>query len=98
MKHLTANAPYATNALEPVISQATIELHSLQTPECLYVTNLNNLIPGTEFENMSLVDIARKSDGGIFNNAGQTLNHNLYFTQFSPTATTTPSGRPAGAY
>ena len=77
--------PYAPDALEPVISQQTIEFHygkHLQT----YVDNLNKLVAGTEFENMPLEEIVCKSQGGIFNNAGQILNHNLYFTQFSPVA------------
>ena len=75
--------PYAPNALEPVISQETIEYHHgkhLQT----YVDNLNKLVVGTEFESMPLEQIVAKSQGGIFNNAGQILNHNLYFLQFKP--------------
>jgi Fe-Mn family superoxide dismutase len=75
--------PYAPNALEPVISQETIEYHHgkhLQT----YVDNLNKLIAGTEFEAMPLEQIVAKSQGAIFNNAGQILNHNLYFLQFQP--------------
>ena len=75
--------PYAPNALEPVISQETIEYHHgkhLQT----YVDNLNKLVAGTEFESMPLEQIVAKSQGGIFNNAGQILNHNLYFLQFKP--------------
>lgn len=77
--------PYAPEALEPVISRETIEYHHgkhLQT----YVDNLNKLVQGTEFELMPLEEIVCKSQGGIFNNAGQILNHNLYFTQFSPVA------------
>ena len=69
--------PYAPNALEPVISQETIEYHHgkhLQT----YVDNLNKLVAGTEFESMPLEQIVAKSQGAIFNNAGQILNHNLY--------------------
>jgi Fe-Mn family superoxide dismutase len=75
--------PYAPNALEPVISQETIEYHHgkhLQT----YVDNLNKLVAGTEFESMPLEEIVAKSQGAIFNNAGQILNHNLYFLQFKP--------------
>ena len=75
--------PYAPNALEPVISQETIEYHHgkhLQT----YVDNLNKLVAGTEYESMPLEEIVAKSQGGIFNNAGQILNHNLYFLQFKP--------------
>lgn len=75
--------PYAQDALQPVISEQTLSFHygkHLQT----YVDNLNKLIAGTEFEQMPLEEIVCKSQGGIFNNAGQMLNHNLYFTQFSP--------------
>ena len=75
--------PYAPEALEPVISRETIEFHHgkhLQT----YVDNLNKLVVGTEFEGMPLEEIVCKSQGGIFNNAGQILNHNLYFGQFAP--------------
>ena len=75
--------PYAQDALEPVISRETIEFHHgkhLQT----YVDNLNKLVSGTEFEGLSLEEIVCKSQGGIFNNAGQILNHNLYFGQFKP--------------
>ena len=78
------NFPYANNALEPVISQQTIDYHygkHLQT----YVNNLNNLVPGTEYENKDLVTIvATAPDGAVFNNAGQVLNHTLYFLQFAP--------------
>ena len=84
MTHEMPKLPYAHNALEPVISQQTIDYHygkHLQT----YVNNLNNLVPGTEFENKDLVTIvATAPDGAIFNNAGQVLNHTLYFLQFSP--------------
>ena len=75
--------PYEPEALEPVISRETIEFHygkHLQT----YVDNLNKLIAGTEFESMPLEQIVAKSQGAIFNNAGQILNHNLYFLQFKP--------------
>jgi len=88
--------PYATDALEPVISKETIEFHygkHLQT----YVNNLNNLIQGTKFENADLETIVKESDGAIFNNAGQTLNHNLYFLQFSPKGGGEPSGKLAEA-
>lgn len=84
--------PYAPDALEPVISAQTFAFHHgkhLQT----YVDNLNKLIVGTPFENMPLEEIVCKSEGGIFNNAGQILNHNLYFTQFAPSVTPGPTGR-----
>ena len=66
-------------------SKATIEFHHGKHLQA-YVNNLNNLIPGTKFENSPLEQIVAESDGAIFNNAGQILNHNLYFTQFSPKA------------
>ena len=74
--------PYAPNALEPVISAATIGFHHgkhLQT----YVNNLNALLPGTQWENLPLEEIVKEANGGVFNNAGQILNHNLYFLQFA---------------
>ena len=74
--------PYALNALEPVISARTLEFHygkHLQT----YVDNLNKLIDGTPYEAMFLEEIVAKSSGALFNNAGQVLNHNLYFGQFT---------------
>lgn len=76
--------PYANNALEPAISQETIDYHygkHLQT----YVNNLNALVPGTEYQDMSLEEIIISApDGAVFNNAGQVLNHTLYFLQFTP--------------
>lgn len=96
MKFELIQLPYAANALEPVISQATIDFHygkHLQT----YVNNLNNLVPGTKFENAPLETIVRESDGAVFNNAGQVLNHNLYFTQFSPKGGGQPTGELAEA-
>lgn len=83
--------PYANNALEPVISEKTINLHHgkhLQT----YVNNLNKLIEGTEYANMKLEEIVKTAKGGLFNNAGQTLNHNLYFLQFAPNGKGEPKG------
>ena len=96
MKFELIQLPYAANALEPVISEATVNLHHgkhLQT----YVNNLNNLIPGTKFENATLEEIVAGSDGAIFNNAGQVMNHNLYFTQFSPKGGGQPKGKLAEA-
>ena len=75
--------PYAPNALEPVISEQTISFHYGKHLQA-YVNNLNALLPGSGFEKMTLADIVGKSEGGIFNNAGQILNHELYFTQFKP--------------
>ncbi len=75
--------PYAQDALEPIISARTLEFHFGKHLKG-YVDNLDKLLPGTSFERMPLEEIVRKSDGAIFNNAGQVLNHNMYFEQFSP--------------
>ena len=85
--------PYEANALEPVISAATLGFHHGKHLQG-YVNNLNAAIEGGGFENMELFDIVKKSAGGILNNAGQILNHNLYFTQFAPAASvaTAPTG------
>ena len=85
--------PYAPNALETVISAETIGFHYGKHLQA-YVNNLNGLLPGSGFEEVTLEDIVRKSEGGIFNNAGQILNHNLYFTQFrTPQEDNKPTGR-----
>ena len=85
--------PFAPEALEPVISRETITLHHgkhLQT----YVNNLNAAIPGTKFEDMTLEEIVRQAEGGVFNNAGQVLNHNLYFEALRvPRLENVPAGR-----
>ena len=75
--------PYPIDALEPVISARTLTFHHGKHLQG-YVDNLNKLVAGTEFETMPLEEIVQKATGGIFNNAGQILNHNLYFTQFRP--------------
>ncbi len=75
--------PYAPNALEPVISQQTISFHHGKHLQA-YVNNLNAALPGSGFEETPLVEIVKKAEGGIFNNAGQILNHELYFGQFRP--------------
>jgi Fe-Mn family superoxide dismutase len=85
--------PYAPDALAPVISADTIGFHHGKHLQG-YVDNLNRLIAGTEFEPMSLEEIVCNADGAIFNNAGQILNHNLYFTQFKP-AVPEPAEGPA---
>ncbi len=89
--------PFAPEALEPVISRETIALHQgkhLQT----YVNNLNAALPGTAFEHLPLEEIVRKADGGIFNNAGQILNHNLYFESLrAPRSENRPEGKIAEA-
>ena len=89
--------PYNADALAPVISAETIGFHYGKHLQA-YVNNLNNLVPGSGFEGLSLEEIVTKSEGGIFNNAGQILNHNLYFTQFkAPTKDNLPTGKIADA-
>jgi Fe-Mn family superoxide dismutase len=96
MKFELVKLPYEADALEPVISKRTVEFHHGKHLQA-YVNNLNGLIQGTRFEEADLETIVRESDGAIFNNAGQTLNHTLYFTQFSPAGGGKPSGRLAAA-
>ena len=84
--------PYEITALEPVISARTLEFHHGKHLQG-YVNNLNGLLPGSKYEGLELEEIVRTSDGAVFNNAGQILNHNLYFTQFqTPTADNAPQG------
>jgi len=82
--------PYAHNALEPVISEETINYHYGKHHQT-YVTNLNGLVPGTEFENADLETIVKKSSGPIFNNAAQIWNHDFYFLSLTPVKGTAPS-------
>lgn len=84
--------PYAINALEPHISQETLEYHHGKHHNT-YVVNLNNLVPGTEFEGKSLEEIIKTSSGGIFNNAAQIWNHTFYWHCLSPNG----GGEPTGA-
>jgi Fe-Mn family superoxide dismutase len=96
MKFELIQLPYAPDALEPAISKETIEFHHGKHHQA-YVNSLNNLIQGTKFENADLETIVKESDGAIFNNAAQVLNHNLYFLQFSPKGGGKPSGKLAQA-
>ena len=89
--------PYAPEALEPVISRETISFHHGKHLAG-YVNNLNALLPETEWEGLSLEDIVNQANGGVLNNAGQILNHNLYFGQFAaPKSDNCPVGRLADA-
>ena len=92
MTHELPALPFAKDALEPVISAETIDFHYGKHHQA-YVTNLNNLVPGTAFENASLEDIVMQADGGIFNNAAQVWNHTFYWNGLSPDG----GGEPAGA-
>ena len=89
--------PYAMDALEPVISKQTLEFHHGKHLAG-YVNNLNGLLDGSGFEDASLEDIVCKASGGMLNNAGQILNHNMYFEQFmAPKADNAPTGKLADA-
>ncbi|NLD68540.1 MAG: superoxide dismutase [Fe] [Limnobacter sp.] len=92
MEHKLPPLPYATDALEPHMSKETFEYHYGKHHQA-YVTNLNNLIKGTEFENASLEDIVRRSQGGIFNNAAQVWNHTFFWNCMKPNG----GGKPSGA-
>lgn len=83
MKHELPALPYAMDALAPIISAETLDYH-YGKHHLAYVNNLNNLILGTEFENLLLEDIIKKSSGGIFNNAAQVWNHTFYWHCLSP--------------
>jgi len=83
--------PYAKDALAPHISAETLEFHHGKHHNA-YVTNLNNLVPGTEFEGKSLEDIIKTSSGGIFNNAAQIWNHTFYWNSLSPNGGGAPTG------
>ena len=96
MKFELPKLPYAPNALEPVISEETISYHYAKHHQT-YVTNLNNLIVGTEFENADLDTIVKKSEGPVFNNAAQTWNHNFYFLSLTPEKGSKPSAALAKA-
>ncbi len=96
MKFDKVALPYSTDALEPVISKQTIELHYGKHLQA-YVDNLNKLVVGTKFENADLETVVKESDGAIFNNAGQVLNHNIYFTSFKKDGGGEPKGKLADA-
>ena len=96
MEHTLPPLPYALDALAPTISRETLEYHHGKHHQA-YVTNLNNLIKGTEFENLSLEEIILKSSGGIFNNAAQIWNHTFYWNCLSPNGGGEPKGALADA-
>ena len=88
--------PYAQDALAPHISAETLEFHHGKHHNA-YVTNLNNLVPGTEFEGKTLEEIVKTSSGGIFNNAAQVWNHTFYWNSLSPNGGGEPTGAVAEA-
>ncbi|WP_342220155.1 superoxide dismutase [Rickettsiella endosymbiont of Miltochrista miniata] len=86
MKHELPPLPYALDALDPVISKETLEYHHGKHHKA-YVDKLNELIPGTEFESLSLENIIKKApEGPIFNNAAQVWNHTFYWHCMTPEA------------
>ncbi|MDX9718219.1 superoxide dismutase [Thauera sp. WH-2] len=93
MEHTLPALPYAKDALAPHISAETLEFHHGKHHQA-YVTNLNNLIKGTEFENLDLEAIVKKAPaGGVYNNAAQVWNHTFFWNCMSPNG----GGEPAGA-
>ncbi len=92
MEHKLPQLPYAMDALAPHISKETFEFHYGKHHQA-YVTNLNNLIKGGEFENATLEEIIKKSSAGIFNNAAQVWNHTFFWSSMKPAG----GGKPAGA-
>jgi Fe-Mn family superoxide dismutase len=96
MEHTLPPLPYPIDALAPHISKETLEFHYGKHHQT-YVTNLNNLIKGTEFENSSLEEIVKKSSGGVFNNAAQIWNHTFYWNSLTPKSAAEPTGKLAEA-
>jgi len=88
--------PYAKDALAPHISEETLDFHYGKHHQT-YVTKLNGLVPGTEFEGKSLEDVIKTSSAGVFNNAAQIWNHTFYWNSLSPNGGGEPSGALADA-
>ena len=91
MEHTLPALPYAIDALAPHYSQETLEFHHGKHHNA-YVVNLNNLQKGTEFENMGLEEIIKKSSGGIYNNAAQIWNHTFFWSCMKPQGGGAPTG------
>jgi Fe-Mn family superoxide dismutase len=96
MEHTLPQLPYPLDALSPFISKETLEYHYGKHHQT-YVTNLNNLIKGTEFEAASLEEIVKKAAGGVFNNAAQVWNHTFYWNSMKPNGGGAPTGALADA-
>jgi Fe-Mn family superoxide dismutase len=88
--------PYKLDALVPFLSMETLEFHYGKHHQT-YVTNLNGLIPGTEFENSDLETMIRKAEGPVFNNAAQVWSHTFYFESFLKDGRKAPAGPLADA-
>ena len=96
MEHTLPALPYAKTALAPYISEETLDFHYGKHHQT-YVTNLNNLIKGTEFETLSLEDIIKKSAAGIYNNSAQVWNHTFFWSSMKPNGGGSPTGALAAA-
>lgn len=96
MEHTLPALPYARNALAPHISEETLDFHYGKHHQT-YVTNLNNLIKGTEFEELSLEEIIKKSSAGIYNNSAQVANHTFFWHSMKPNGGGEPTGALAAA-
>ena len=96
MAHTLPALPYAKDALAPHLSEETLEFHYGKHHNA-YVTNLNKLIAGTEFENAALEDIIKKASGGIYNNAAQISNHTFFWNCMKPSGGAAPTGALADA-
>ncbi len=96
MEHTLPALPYAKTALAPHISEETMEFHYGKHHQT-YVTNLNNLIKGTEFENADLESIIKKSAAGIYNNSAQIWNHTFFWNSMKPNGGGAPTGKLADA-
>ncbi|EPY43256.1 superoxide dismutase (Fe) [Angomonas deanei] len=96
MIHVLPDLPYKIDSLSPYISKETLEFHYGKHHQT-YINNLNSLIQNTEFQEMSLEEIIKKSSGAIFNNAAQVWNHNFYWNSICPDSTKKPEGNLADA-
>lgn len=96
MEHTLPALPYARDALAPHISEETLDFHYGKHHQT-YVTNLNNLIKGTEFESLSLEEIIKKSSAGIYNNSAQIWNHTFFWSSMKPNGGGAPTSALADA-
>jgi Fe-Mn family superoxide dismutase len=96
MQHQLPDLPYAADALQPHISAETLDFHHGKHHRA-YVTKLNELIAGTEHEDLPLEEVIRRASGATFNNAAQTWNHSFYWNCLSPTGGGAPTGKIAEA-
>ncbi len=92
MKFELPELPFAKDSLKGIISEETLDFH-YGKHHAAYVNNLNKLIEGTAFAEMSLEDIIRKAEGGLFNNAAQTWNHTFFWNSLSPNGGGAPTGK-----